>query len=149
VHYVRNGQINVVTNMTKEYSNYVFDLGVSYRENTDEVIRVLKQIDEEMRRDPEYQQDILAPLEVAGVDRFADSAVVIKARIRTQPIKQWRVGREFNRRIKLRFDELGIEIPFPHVTFYPGKDKQGESPSLVVSLQELDAGRAPRKRPSK
>lgn len=149
VHYVRNGQINVVTNMTKEYSNYVFDLGVSYRENTDEVIRVLKQIDEEMRQDPEYQQDILAPLEVAGVDKFADSAVVIKARIRTQPIKQWRVGREFNRRIKLRFDELGIEIPFPHLTVYPGKDKHDQSPSLVVSLKEPVAGPAPRKRPSK
>ena len=149
VHYVRNGQINVVTNMTKEYSNYVFDLGVSYRENTDEVIRVLKQIDEEMRQDPEYQQDILAPLEVAGVDKFGDSAVVIKARIRTQPIKQWRVGREFNRRIKLRFDELGIEIPFPHLTVYPGKDKQDQSPSLVVSLKEPVAGPAPRKRPLK
>jgi moderate conductance mechanosensitive channel len=149
VHYVRNGQIDVVTNMTKDYSNYVFEVGVAYRENVDQVIEVLKQIDEGMRRDPEYQQDILAPLEVAGLDKFDSSAVVIKARIRTQPIKQWRVGREFNRRIKMKFDELGIEIPFPHVTVYPGKDKRDESPSLVVALQDAASHPAPRKKSPK
>jgi len=149
VHYVRNGQIDVVTNMTKDYSNYVFDVGVAYRENVDEVINVLKQIDEEIRRDPEYQQDILAPLEVLGLDKFDSSAVVIKARIRTQPIKQWRVGREFNRRIKMKFDELGIEIPFPHLTVFPGKDKLGQSPSLVVAVEEPATRPVLRKRTSK
>jgi moderate conductance mechanosensitive channel len=135
VHFVRNGQINVITNMTKEYSRYVYDVGVAYRENVDEVIAVLKGIDEEMRRDPAFKDDIIAPLEVLGVDKFDSSAVVIKARTTTKPIQQWRVGREFNRRMKMRFDELGIEIPFPHITLYPGKDKQGNSPSLVVELE--------------
>ncbi len=65
---------------------------------------------------------------VVGVDKFADSAVVIKARIMTKPIQQWRMGREFNRRLKNKFDELGIEIPFPHITLYPGKDKKNDSP---------------------
>ena len=123
VHYVPNGTINVVTNMTKGYSRYVFNIGVAYREDVDEVIEVLKKIDEELREDPEFKSDILEPLEILGLDEFADSAIIIKARIKTKPIKQWGVGREFNRRLKKKFDELGIEIPFPHLTMYMGKGK--------------------------
>ena len=136
VHYVRNGQIDVVTNMTKEYSHYVFDIGVAYREDVDQVINVIKQIDEELRADPEFSPDILAPIEVFGLDQFADSAVIIKARTKTKPIKQWRIGREFNKRLKTKFDELGIEIPFPHVTLYMGEDKQGQSPPVNVSIKK-------------
>jgi len=132
VHFIRNGKIDVVTNMTKEYSHYVFDIGVAYRENVDEVVRVLKGVDEEMRQDAEFKNDILAPLEVLGVDSFGDNAVVIKARTKTKPIQQWRIGREFNRRIKMKFDELNIEIPFPHRTIYFGKDKAGKSPALNI-----------------
>lgn len=136
VHYVRNGEITVVTNMTKEYSRYVFDIGVAYREDVDEVIEVMKQVDEELRSDPEFKNDILLPLEVLGLDQFADSAVIIKARTTTKPIQQWRVGREFNRRLKKRFDELDIEIPFPHVTLYPGQDKNGGAPPLQVATNQ-------------
>jgi len=132
VHYVRNGEITVVTNMTKEYSHYVFDVGVAYRENVDEVIAVLRQIDEEMRLDEEFGKDILEPLEILGLDRFADSAVIIRVRTKTRPGRQWEVGREFNRRMKKRFDELGIEIPFPHVTLYMGQDKDGSAPAMNV-----------------
>jgi len=134
VHYVRNGKIDVVTNMTKEFSFYVFDIGVAYREDADEVSRVIEAVGKELREDPAFKDDIIAPLELVGVDKFADSAVVIKARIKTKPIKQWRVGREFNRRLKLKFDELCIEIPFPHLTVYPGKDKKGDSPSLKLEI---------------
>jgi len=80
VHYVPNGQISVVTNMTKEYSRYVFEIGVAYKEDVDEVMEIIKKIDEEMRHDPEFKDDILEPIEVLGVDQFADSAVIIKAR---------------------------------------------------------------------
>lgn len=132
VHYVRNGEITVVTNMTKEYSRYVFDVGVAYRENVDEVIAVLLQIDEEMRRDETFGKDILEPLEILGLERFADSAVIIRVRTRTRPGRQWAVGREFNRRMKKRFDKLGIEIPFPHVTLYMGQDKDGSAPAMHV-----------------
>ena len=132
VHYVPNGQISVVTNMTKEYSRYVFEIGVAYKEDVDEVMEIIKKIDEEMRHDPEFKDDILEPIEVLGVDQFADSAVIIKARTTTLPIKQWRVAREFNRRIKKRFDELKIEIPFPHVTVYMGEGKDGQAPPLRI-----------------
>ncbi|HNU36347.1 MAG TPA: mechanosensitive ion channel family protein [Methanomassiliicoccales archaeon] len=136
VHYVPNGHINVVTNMTKDYSRYVFDIGIAYREDVDEVIKVIKGIDEELRSDPEFKDDILEPIEILGLDQFADSAVVIKARTTTLPIKQWKVGREFNRRLKKRFDELNIEIPFPHVTLYMGEGKDGGSPPLRIIKED-------------
>jgi small conductance mechanosensitive channel len=136
VHYVRNGEIDVVTNMTKDYSRYVFDIGVAYREDVDEVIEVVKQVDNELRADPTFASDILEPIEILGLDQFGDSAIVIKARTKTKPIKQWAVGREFNRRLKKRFDEKDIEIPFPHVTLYMGQDKGGQAAPMNVALQQ-------------
>jgi len=135
VHYVRNGKIDIVTNMTKDYSRYVFDIGVAYREEVDEVIEVIKQVDEELRSDPAFGPDILEPIEILGLDQFAESAVIIKARTKTKPIKQWGVAREFNRRLKKRFDEKNIEIPFPHVTLYIGQDKTGHAAPLSVAME--------------
>ncbi len=136
VHFVRNGQIQTVTNMTKDYGRYVFEIGVAYREDVDEVIEVVKGVDEELRKDPAYKDDILEPIEILGLDQFADSAVVIKARTKTKPIRQWAVGREFNKRLKKAFDERDIEIPFPHVTLYMGQDKKGESPPLNMMVHK-------------
>ena len=146
VHFVPNGEIGVVTNMTKEYSRFVFDIGVAYREDVDHVVQVVRQIDEELRMDPEFKEDILEPIEILGLDQFADSAVIIKARTKTVPLKQWRVGREFNRRMKKKFDEMNIEIPFPHVTLYLGQDQRGAAPPLRVALQDkgVDRPEAPR-----
>ena len=135
VHYVPNGTIDVVTNMTKDFSRYVFDIGVAYREDVDEVIEVIKQVDESLRNDPAFEKDILEPIEILGLDQFADSAVVIKARTTTKPIKQWSVAREFNRRLKKAFDEQDIEIPFPHVTLYAGQPKEGQAPPIPVNMQ--------------
>jgi small conductance mechanosensitive channel len=133
VHTIPFSSVDTVTNMTKLFSYFVADIGVAYRENTDEVAEVCRDIVEEMRREPEFAADILEPLEVLGVDRFADSAVILKARIKTRPIRQWAVGREFNRRMKKRFDELGIEIPFPHRTLYFGAAKDGSAPPLPLA----------------
>ena len=120
--------------MTKDYGRYVFDIGIAYREDVDTVIEVIKQVDEELRQDPRFKEDILEPIEILGLDRFADSAVIIKARTKTKPIRQWAVGREFNRLLKKRFDEKNIEIPFPHLTLYMGQDKQGHSAPLNVLM---------------
>ncbi|UCC78255.1 MAG: mechanosensitive ion channel family protein [Candidatus Zixiibacteriota bacterium] len=136
VHYIRNGQIDIVTNMTQDYSRFVFDIGVAYREDVDEVIEVIKEVDESLRNDPEYKDDILEPIEVLGLDQFGDSAIIIKARTKTKPIKQWRIGREFNRRLKMAFDQRDIEIPFPHVTLYMGQDKRGEAAPINVALNK-------------
>jgi len=135
VHYVRNGEIDVITNMTKEYSRYVFDIGVAYREDVDEVIEVVKEVDEELRNDPAFKDDILEPIEILGLDQFANSAIIVKARTKTKPIRQWAIGREFNKRLKKRFDEKDIEIPFPHLTLYLGQDKAGQSPPLNVNMK--------------
>jgi len=132
VHIIPHGQISQVQNMTRDYSRYVFDVGVSYREDVDRVMEVLRQLGAELEQDPDFGPDILEPFEILGLDRFEDSAVIIRARIKTQPIQQWRVAREMNRRIKKRFDELGIEIPFPHRTLYWGEPKTGEAPPLRV-----------------
>jgi moderate conductance mechanosensitive channel len=121
VHVFPNGAINTLSNMTHGFSYYVFDIGVAYKEDTDRVAKVLKEIGDEMMKEDAYKNLILAPLEILGVDKFADSAVILKARFKTAPIQQWTVGREMNRRIKKKFDELGIEIPFPHLSVYYGE----------------------------
>jgi small conductance mechanosensitive channel len=131
-HTIPYGSIDVVTNMTKEFSFAVMDVGVAYRENTDEVIRVLREIDDRMRKEWPYRRLIVEPLDIAGVDALGDSAVVIRMRSKTRPGEQWGIRREFLRRIKLRFDELGIEIPFPHQTVYFGVGKDGRAPPMFI-----------------
>ena len=134
VHIFPNGSINTLSNMTHEYSYYLFDIGVAYKEDTDHVVEVVKQIADEMMQEEQYRALILAPLEVLGVDKFADSAVIIKARIKTKPINQWTVGREMNRRIKKEFDKVGIEIPFPHQSLYFGE----ASKPIRIQMEQAD-----------
>lgn len=135
VHTIPFSAISTVSNRTKDFSYCVMDVGIGYRESVDEVMKVLKEIGAELQDNPEYGEQILEPIEVLGVDAFADSAVIIRARIKTVPTKQWWVGREFNRLMKNKFDELDIEIPFPHQTLYFGVDKKGDAPSANVSIR--------------
>lgn len=128
VHTVPFSSVDTVTNMTKTFSYYVIDVGVAYKEDTDQVAQVCREIVEEMRREPPYAVNILEPLDVLGLDSFADSAVIVKMRIKTRPIKQWEVGREFNRRLKKRFEALGIEFPFPHRTLLFGSEPERLDP---------------------
>jgi small conductance mechanosensitive channel len=141
VHLIPHGTIQTVTNMTKDFSHYVMDVGVAYREDIDEVMAVLKEVGSDLRRDPDFAPDILDDLEIVGVDDLASSQVTIKVRIKTVPIKQWRVGRELRRRIKKAFDLHGIEIPFPHLTLYAGEPKQGTAPPLHITLDSSNASR--------
>ncbi len=122
VHVFQNGKINSLSNMTKDWSGMVFDVGVAYKEDTDRVAEVMKRVASELREDPEYKENIIDDLEIFGVDSFGDSAVVVKARFKTKPIQQWAVGREYRRRLKKAFDGEGIEIPFPHRTIYWGAE---------------------------
>ncbi|MFC1480554.1 mechanosensitive ion channel family protein [Candidatus Omnitrophota bacterium] len=123
---IPNGEIKTVVNYTREYAQALFDVGVAYKESVDKVMDVIKEVGNEMRKDPYFGRLILDDLEMFGVDEFSDSAVIIKFRVKTLPIKQWEVMREFRRRLKNRFDELGIEIPFPHRTLYWGTGKDNE-----------------------
>lgn len=137
-HIFPNGTIQTLSNMTKGWSAYVFDIGVAYKEDTDRVVALIEGVVAEMREDPQWSVAILDDVEVFGVDKFADSAVVIKGRVRTYPSKQWAVGREFLRRIKQRFDAEGVEIPFPHRSLYFG---EGSKPFLT-ELRERTGGKA-------
>jgi len=121
VHVFQNGKVNTLSNMTKGWSAMVFDIGVAYKEDTDKVVDIMKQVAEEMRAEEDYAEKILEPMEIFGVDSFGDSAVVVKARLKTKPIQQWAVGREYRRRLKKAFDGKNIEIPFPHTTVYWGE----------------------------
>jgi moderate conductance mechanosensitive channel len=121
VHTFRNGSIETLANMTKDFSYFVLDLGVAYKEDTDKVFEVVREVAAGMQADQAYTGSILEPVEIMGVDNFGDSAVIIKLRIKTLPQQQWNVGREYRRRLKYALDATGIEIPFPHQTVYFGE----------------------------
>ena len=116
VHIFPNGSIQSLANLTREYSYYVFNISVTYKEDPGHAISVLKELGEQLQAEDPYRSAILAPLEIWGVDKLADFAVVIKARFKTLPSQQWLVGREMNARIIKRFAEAKIEIPFPTQT---------------------------------
>lgn len=121
VHVIPNGSVDRVSNLTKDFSFFVLDMGVAYKEDTDRVVALMREVAEDLQRDAVYGQHILEPLDVLGVDDFGDSAVVVKVRLKTVPRQQWFVGREYRRRLKLVFDAAGVEIPFPHRSLYFGE----------------------------
>ena len=123
VHIIPNGSITRVSNLTKAWSRAVLDIGVAYREDLDRVLDVLRNVLDEFHHDPEWGGLLLEEPQVLGVQAFTDSAVVIRSVAKTLPLKQWDVAREIRRRIKNRFDREGIEIPYPHMTFYWGDNQ--------------------------
>lgn len=136
VHFIPTGMIDKVTNMSLEYSRAVVDIGVAYREDLDEVFQAIRDTAAELRADPEFGPKILEDLELLGVENWADSAVVIRSRFKVVPLEQWNVRREFLRRLKKTFDARGIEIPYPHLTLYPGRAKDGGAPPLHLVVEE-------------
>ena len=121
VHTVPNGEIKVVSNLSKEWSRAVLDIGISYREDIDQIIDLLTQIGKELEAEEPYKSAILEPAQILGVERFGESQLVIRMIVKTMPLKQWEVGRELRRRIKNRFDEKGIQIPLPHRVLFWGE----------------------------
>lgn len=128
VHIFPNGTVTTLANMTKGWSAYVMNIGVAYKEDTDRVTEIMREVGKDLQQDEQLGRKILEPIEILGVDAFGESEVVIKARIKTIPIEQWGVGREYRRRLKKAFDQNGIEIPFPHRTLYMGE----ASPPFLV-----------------
>ncbi len=120
VHIFPNGTINSISNMTMDWSSALMDIGVAYRTNLDQAIEVMRKTAEAMRQEPQFKDLILASLEVFGVDKFGDSEITFKVRLKTRPGEQWNVARQYRLRLKKAFDEAGIEIPFPHRSIYFG-----------------------------
>ena len=135
VHTVPFGDVTTVENLTKDYSFALLDIGVAYREDTDVVSKILEEVSADLQTDEVWGRRIIEPIQVMGVHELADSAVIIRSRIKTQPIMQWGVKREFFRRMKKRFDAEGIEMPFPHRTLYFGENKDGSAPPAQVLIQ--------------
>ncbi|MDP6389768.1 MAG: mechanosensitive ion channel [Alphaproteobacteria bacterium] len=140
VHLLPFSEVTTVVNMTRDYAYALFDIGVGYREDVDEVMAAIRATGEEIQADPKFAADIIDEIEIMGVQSFDDSAVVIRARLRTKPRKQFAVRRAFNRLLKIRFDALGIEIPYPHQTIYFGEDKHGNAPPLHIQNDDPEAG---------
>lgn len=115
VHFIPNGTISVVTNMSLGFAYAVVDAGVAYGEDIDFVTTIMRGVGREMQSDEAFAGRILDELEIAGVDSWADSAIVIRCRFRVAPLEQWNVRREYLKRLKEAFDKAGVEIPFPHV----------------------------------
>jgi len=141
VHIIPFSDVTSIENLTRDFAFALLDIGIAYREDTDAVIEVIKTIGAELRENPDFSNRIMEDIQILGLDRFDDSAVIIRARIKTQPLQQWAVRRGFNLLMKRRFDELGIEIPFPHQTIYFGEDKEGNAPPAPVRLMH-DAARS-------
>ena len=115
VHIFPNGSVTTLANMTKDWSGYVVDVEVGYREDLDRIVALMRRVAEELRQDPAHGPSIIEPIEIFGVDAFKDASVVIKARLKTRPIQQWTVGREYRRRLLLAFAAEKIEIPATRV----------------------------------
>lgn len=122
LHSIPFSSVGSVTNMSKEFAFAVFDVAVSYGEDVDRVSAVLNRLGDEMLVEPEWSDKILKPLEVLGLERFDAAAVIVRARFRTKALQQWVVAREFNRRIKMRFDAEGIHFPSPSTTLLMAPD---------------------------
>ena len=131
VHTIPFSEVSKILNMTKDFSYAVFNIGIAYREDVDRVLETVKAIGAELAADSALSDAILAPLEMHGIDRFGESAVIISARLQTRPGRQWDVAREFNRRLKRRFDELGIEMPFPTRTLFLERAKEAAATALA------------------
>ena len=114
VHFIPNGEIKVASNLTKEWSRAVLEIGVGYEEDVDRVMAVLTEVGHSLADDETFGTLVLEPPQVLGVEALADSQVTIRMLAKTLPLKQWEVARELRRRIKARFDREGIQIPYPH-----------------------------------
>lgn len=139
VHMIPFSSASMISNYMREFSYFVADIGVAYREEIEEVQQVMLDAFEKLRTDEEHGPFILADLEWFGLNSFGPSEVVVRARIKTAPGKQWGIGRAYNLIIKQMFDAQGIEIPFPHQTIYFGADKAGLAPAVHVNVDDTSA----------
>ncbi len=122
VHVIPNGEIKTVDNMTYSESRAVIDVGISYNSSIDTALEVINKIGEELKSDDSYC-NFIRDFAILGVEKLGDSSVDIRVLIKTDPLKQWDTARRFKYLVKKRFDEAGIEIPFPHRTVYVKGEK--------------------------
>jgi small conductance mechanosensitive channel len=123
VHIFPNGEVKTLSNLSKDFSYYVITIGVGFDDDVERATDAMVDAATALMREPEFMPFILAPLEVLGVDSFEGGQLVIKARIKTVPLKQWLVGRELRRRIVGEFKTRGIRLPAPRMVVDLRQDK--------------------------
>ncbi len=135
LHIIPFSAVTSVTNQTRDFAFAVLDVSLDYAEDTDKVAEVLRAIASEMRQDPRWRPVIRDDLDVMGVDKLGDASVTLRVRLKTEPSQRWAVGREMNRRIKRRFEELGIDKPSPtqKLVLLNPTDRQVVQSGLAVS----------------
>ena len=121
--------VDQVANFSKDFAYYVADLGVAYRENVDDVKKLMIDAFEELKT-TNVGENLISGFDMWGVNELGDSAVVVRGRVMTKPGTQWGVGRAYREIVKRMADERGIEIPFPHMTIWFGEDRGGKAPPI-------------------
>lgn len=135
VHVFQNGKIETLANMTKTWSAMVFDVQVAFKEDTDKVVEIMREVSESLREDPAFGAKILEPMELFGVEAIDESGVVVKGRIKTVPIEQWTIGREYRRRLKRAFEEHNIHFGFPHRVLQIDNPALSEAPTSTRNVR--------------
>ncbi len=133
MHIVPNSEIKVVSNMTRGWSRAVVDVGITYEEDIDRALAVVRDEAAQFSTDKMWGAQLDGPLEVPGIESLGDSAVVIRTLIKTQPGSQWTVAREFRRRLKKRLDREGISIPYPQRRVHVQVQGGPASPEVVAT----------------
>ena len=141
LHVVPFSEVTTVKNITQDQDYHSFEIGVSYNEDVDHVIETIEKVGKDLQKDKNFTSKINGEIEVFGLDKFEDSAIIIKGRIPTIHKQQWAVRREFNRRIKIAFDKSGIEIPFPQTKIsYLDTKKKKPVKKKIQRKREFSAG---------
>ncbi|HEX2924234.1 MAG TPA: mechanosensitive ion channel family protein, partial [Chloroflexota bacterium] len=132
---IPNGEVRTVTNLTKEWSRVVMDVGVPYEEDEDRVIEGLRRVGADLAEDVEIGGMILEPPEVLGIELLGQYQVTLRMLVKTLPTKQWLVARALRRRVKRMFTQEGFQFPYPHQIainqFPPGGAMDGTLATVV------------------
>ena len=142
LHVIPFSEVTTVKNITQDQDYHTFEIGVSYNEDIDHVIQTLEGVGKDLEKDKDFKSKINGEIQVFGLDKFEDSAIIIKGRIPTFHKQQWAVRREFNRRVKIAFDKNKIEIPFPQTTisYLESKKKKKNSNKQKIIRKQFSIG---------
>lgn len=116
-----NGSIEMVRNLSSDWSRVNYAIEVGYDNDVDRVMEVIEEVAQQLYGDSQWQENILEAPEILGIDNISHTGILIRLIIKTQPLQQWPVAREFRRRLKKAFDEQGIEVGIPQQMMYFGE----------------------------